>query len=168
MDLSSRTVPPQNEIMFSTCSPLLVVVSLWCFLTLPCITILPLKIHESALVPYFDDKWVYVWCCILGFLTCVVLRKVTKVYENTKTCTKKVFIKSRRMETIILMLKEILELDPKSVVLSSSPLSSAQRFGYIPAKLLNFCSIQGLETKKMGFYFPEKCFQRLLSRTSSV
>ena len=100
MDLSNRTVLPQNEIMFSTCSPLLVVVSLWCFLTLPCITILPLKIHESALVPYFDDKWVYVWCCILGFLTCVVLRKVTKVYENTKTCTKKVFIKSRRMETI--------------------------------------------------------------------
>ena len=165
MDLSSRTVLPRNEIMFSTCSPLLVVVSLWCFLTLPCITILPLKIHESALVPYFDDKWVYVWCCILGFLTCVVLRKV---YENTKTCTKKVFIKSSRMETIILMAKEILELDPKSVVLSSSPLSSAQRFGYIPAKLLNFCSIQGLETKKMGFCFTEKCFQRLLSTTSSV
>ena len=161
MDLSSRTVLPQNEIIFSTCTPLLVVVSLWRFLTLPCITILPLKIHESALVPYFDDKWVYVWCCILGFLTCVVLRKV---YENTKICTKKVFIKSSRMETIILMLlKEILELDPKSVVLSSSPLSSAcTKIWLHPCQIVELLQQPRIRNQENGVLL----YRKMLSKTS--
>ena len=74
------------------------------------------------------------------------------------------------METIILMVKEILDLNPKSVVLSSSPLFySAPRFGKIHAKFLNFCSNVVLETKKIcGSVLTEKCFQRLLGTTSSV